>query len=178
MDSLGTELRILASLLGTPDLDAKEAVLELAAHYEWLEPAAKELEAMPLDEWQAEHKRLFISGCPTAPCPLYESAYLGGRMRNHQNHSLKSLYSRMGMMPADTPPDHLGTMLECASLINTDPEVGKTYWPELWNGHLARWVPRFCSRLKAESRIKLYRVLAERLCVLFPEVEQAVSNVA
>ncbi len=178
MHKLSTELRILASLLGAPDMDAKEAVLELAAHYSWLEPAARELEAMPLDEWQAEHNRLFVSGYPTTPCPPFESAYLSGRMHGPQEQALKDLYRRMGMMPTGAPSDYLGTMLECASLINTDPEVGKTFWPELWNSHLARWVPRFCSELKTESRIQLYRIVAKRLCVLFPEVEQALSEVA
>jgi TorA maturation chaperone TorD len=78
METLNTELRILASLLGAPDMDAKEAVQELAAHYDWLRPAADELEILPLGEWQAEHTRLFISGYPTTPCPPFESAYLSG----------------------------------------------------------------------------------------------------
>ncbi len=178
MDNLSTELRILASLLGTPDMDAKEAVQELAEHYAWLKPAARELASMPLDEWQAEHNRLFICGYPTTPCPPFESAYLSGRMHGPQEQALKDLYQRMGMMPTGAPSDYLGTMLECASLINTEPEVGKAFWPELWNNHLARWVPRFCSELKTESNMLLYCIVAERLCVLFPEVEQALSEVA
>ncbi len=88
------------------------------------------------------------------------------------------MYDRLGINYWDDAPDYLGTMLECASMLNADADVGRTCWPELWNGHLARWVPRFCSRLRTSSRLQLYRTLAERLCVLFPELEQSVAKVA
>jgi TorA maturation chaperone TorD len=178
MDNLSIELRILASLLGAPDLDAKEAVLELAAHYSWLEPAARELDALPLDEWQAEHTRLFISGYPTTPCPPFESAYLSGRLYGPQTQALRQLYRRMGMYPTGASADYLGTLLECAAHLNSEPTAGKIFWHELWDEHLARWVPRFCRELQIESRLALYRIVAERLCVLFPEVQNAMAAVA
>ena len=173
-----TDLRILASLLDAPDMDAKEAVQELAAHYEWLKPAAEELEYLPLEEWQAEHTRLFVSGNPATPCPPFESAYLSGRMKGTQVGELKELYRRMGMMPTGAPADYLGTILECAAHLKSDPELAKVYWSELWNGHLRRWVPRFCRKLQMESHIELYRLVAKRLCVLFPEVKTAMPAVA
>ena len=105
MDTLSTELRILASLLGAPDMDAKEAVQELAAHYSWLQPAADELEALPLGEWQAEHTRLFISGSPTPPCPPYESVYLSGRKHGPQEQALKDLYRRINLSASGMPAD-------------------------------------------------------------------------
>jgi len=178
MDNLSSELRILASLLGVPDPDAKEAVLELAVHYDWLQPAAQELEQLPLEEWQAEHTRLFVSGYPTTPCPPFESAYLGGRMYGPQTQVLKQLYKRMGMYPSGASADYLGTLLECAAYLNTNPAVGKVFWSELWHEHLARWVPRFCRELQLESRLMLYRSIAERLCILFPEVEHVMAAVA
>jgi TorA maturation chaperone TorD len=178
MDKLSSELRILASLLGAPDPDAKEAVLELAAHYDWLQPAARELEQLPLEEWQAEHTRLFVSGYPTTPCPPFESAYLSGRLYGPQTQALKQLYKRMGMYPSGAPADYLGTLLECAAHLNADPMLGKVFWSELWNDHLARWVPRFCRELQIESRLALYRIVAERLCELFPEVQNIIAAVA
>lgn len=178
MEKLSTELRILASLLGAPDMDAKEAVLELAGYYKWLQPAVEELESMSLEDWQAEHTRLFVSGYPTTPCPPFESAYLSGRMHGPQEQALKDLYRRMGMMSDGAPADYLGTLLECASMVNTNPEVGRDCWSELWDGHIARWVPRFCRELQSESRMALYRIVAQRLCELFPEVRQSVYAVA
>lgn len=178
MDTLSTELRILSSLLGAPDLDAKEAVQELAAHYSWLQPAADELEKLPLGEWQAEHTRLFISGYPTTPCPPFESAYLSGRMHGPQEQALKNLYRRMKLSASGAPADYLGTLLECAAHLSAEPETGRAYWSELWDGHLGRWVPRFCRELRVESKVALYRIVAERLCELFPEVQHTMSDVA
>jgi TorA maturation chaperone TorD len=178
MDTLSTELRILASLLGAPDMDAKEAVQELSAYYGWLRPAAEELDTLPLGEWQAEHTRLFISGYPTTPCPPFESAYLSGRMYGPQAQALKDLYRRLNLSASGAPADYLGTLLECAAHLSAEPETGRTYWSELWDGHLALWVPRFCRELQAESRMALYRILGRRLCELFPEVHQTLSDVA
>jgi len=178
MDTLSTELRILASLLGAPDMDAKEAVQELAAHYSWLQPAADELEALPLGEWQAEHTRLFISGSPTPPCPPYESVYLSGRKHGPQEQALKDLYRRINLSASGMPADYLGTLLECMAQLNAEPEIGKAYWSELWDGHLARWVPRFCRELGMESRLSLYRIVAKRLCELFPEVQNTMVAAA
>lgn len=170
MTDQSTDLRILASLLGTPDMDAKEAVQELAAHYAWLKPAADELETLSLDEWRAEHNRLFIGGHPNTPCPPFESAYLAGHMHGPQERELKELYQRMGMMADGAPADYIGTLLECAAHLKSNPDSAKIYWSELWDRHLARWAPRFCRELKVESNMVLYRVVAERICELFPEI--------
>jgi len=178
MDTLSTELRILASLLGAPDSDAKEAIEELAAHYEWLKPAAEELKDLSMGEWQAEHTRLFISGYPTTPCPPFESAYLSGRMHGPQEQSLRDFYRRLDLSASGVPADYLGTLLECAAHLSADPEKGRPYWSELWDGHLGRWMPRFCRELQQESRMALYRIVAERLCLLFPEVRQTLTAVA
>jgi len=172
MESLSTELRVLASLLGHPDLDTKEVVQELAAHYTWLEPAARELENLSLDTWQAEYARLFEG---ESRCPPYESVYMSGRMHGPQEAELRELYLRLGMAHNGAPEDYLGTLLECAAVVNANAEVGKDYWSELWDGHLRQWVPRFCFELRHHSRIALYRAVAERLCVLFPELQQNVA---
>jgi TorA maturation chaperone TorD len=178
METLSTELRILASLLGAPDMDAKEALEELAVHYEWLRPAAAELDGLSLEEWQAEHSRLFVKGDPCTPCPPFESAYLSGGVPGRGVRELKDLYFRLGITADGAPADYLGTILECAAHLNAEPQVGRSYWSGLWDHHLVRWVPRFCRELQRESRIVLYRTIAERLCVLFPEMQHAFSDVA
>jgi TorA maturation chaperone TorD len=82
------------------------------------------------------------------------------------------------MTPFGAPPDYLGTLLECAADLSADPETPRDLWLELWIGHLASWVPRFCRDLRAQTRIKLYRVVAERLAALFPEIRHSRYAVA
>lgn len=178
MDTQSTELNILASLLGAPDMDAKEVVRELAAHFEWLRPAVEELDHLSLEDWQAEHARLFITGYPTTPCPPFESAYLNGRMQGPSVEALRELYFHIGMAPNGAPADYLGTLLECAAILRSDPRTPRHFWFELWNNHLSRWAPRFCRDLQRHARLKLYHILAERLCVLFPEMRQGVTAFA
>jgi putative dimethyl sulfoxide reductase chaperone len=178
MENLSGELRILASLLGAPDADAREAVVELAAHYDWLRPAAQELQGLALEEWRAEYARLFASGHPSSPCPPFESAYLSRRLPEPQTQALKQLYKRMGLRTDGVQADYLGSLLECAAYLNTDPAAGKAFWGELWEGHLTCWVPRFCRELEMESRLLLYRIVARRLRELFPAVREVMSAVA
>jgi TorA maturation chaperone TorD len=178
MDKLSTELRILASLLDPPDMDAKEAVQELSEHYRWLQPVADELDKVSIQSWRAEHRRLFEDGGRVCLCPPFESAYVHGPMHRQQTQSLKQLYYRVGMSFTGTRPDYLGNLLECMAHLSANRALGKVYWSELWNRHLSRWVPRFCRTLRAESRMVLYRVIADRLCDLFPEVRHALYEVA
>ena len=61
-------LRLSALLLGLPDEHSLATLRELAAEHDWLQAAAVELEEISLQEWQAEHTRLFINGYPKTPC--------------------------------------------------------------------------------------------------------------
>ena len=74
------ELRVLSMLLGAPDGDAREAVADLARQFPWLDAATAQLRKLPLEEWQAEHTRLFVNGFPSTPCPPFESAYRDGHL--------------------------------------------------------------------------------------------------
>jgi TorA maturation chaperone TorD len=164
--------------LAPPDLDAKEAVQELAVHYAWLKPAAEELDSLGLEHWKSEHRRLLGRGSAVALCPPYESAYLRAGPHSLRIKSLKNLYRRTGMSPFGAPADYLGTLLECAADMRADATAGRDLWAELWQGHLASWVPRFCRDLRTESRMKLFRIVAERLATLFPEVRHSRYAVA
>lgn len=169
MDTLSSELNLLASLLNAPDVNTKEAVLELAAHYPWLQPAADELAKLPVDVWQAEHSRLFYGS------RRIDHSSVSGLLSQYQSNlplqTLRQLGKRMGMGLADVSLDYLGILLECTAYLYANPTVGKIFWPELWYEHFAYWIPDFCNELKCKSQLTLYRVIAERLCELFPQVQ-------
>lgn len=174
MDDLSNELNLLASLLEVPDINTKEAVLELAIHYPWLLPAVEELEKLPVDAWKAEHSRLFTnSAFNTAYAQQHNFAH---HRVVHNPHSLplqplKQLYKRMGLGFISASAYYLSILLECTSHLNANPAVGKVFWSELWHEHLSCSIPSFCSILMQESRLALYRIIAERLCVLFPKMQ-------
>jgi TorA maturation chaperone TorD len=178
MDALSNELSLLASLLSAPNLETKEAVLELAMYYPWLQPAVEELEKLPINVWQAEHDRLFADHAVTHPFMSHRMAYFSKRPHGLPLQALKHLYKRMGMGFTDVSLDYLGTLLECAAYLNSNPSLGKEFWAELWHEHLAYWIPGFCRELQHESRLALYRVVAERLCVLFPQVQHLATAAA
>jgi TorA maturation chaperone TorD len=162
------ELRAVAALLGVPDGDAREAVADLARRFPWLDPAARELQTLPLEQWQAEHTRLFVTGFPVTPCPPFESAYREGRLFGAAVDELEDFYARLGRVSIGAPADYLGTLLECAAWLEADPDSRPVYRDELWRGHLAHWLPRFCADLDRHSRLRLYRAVADWLRALSP----------
>jgi TorA maturation chaperone TorD len=115
MDIEPGHLRLLAGLLAAPQEDSLEVLRELSGEQEWLRQAVGEIEEMPLDRWQGEHTRLFISGYPKTVCPPFESAYRYGGMSGSGDEELLGIYLRMGRAPQDMPPDYLGVLLEGAA---------------------------------------------------------------
>ncbi len=161
-------LRLLGGLLASPGSDSLEVLRELAGENAWLGESLAELEDTPLEDWQAEHARLFISGHPKTACPPYESAFLGGAMFGVACDSLADLYRRAGLEAEGLPPDYLGTQLECAAwLLEQSCGHSGELLRELWRDHLAPWTPRFGATLAMESRLRLYRQLGEQLQGLF-----------
>jgi len=160
-------IRVLAALLSMPEDDALAALRDMQQTAPWLESSLPELERMPLEHWQAEHTRLFISAYPKTPCPPYESAYRQGTMGGTSASELAQLYRRAGLRADDVPADYLGTMLECASYLA---EQGiDDLLRELVDDHLAFWVPRFARDLQDQARLDLYRALGQQIQALFPE---------
>jgi TorA maturation chaperone TorD len=144
-----------------------EVLRDLARERAWLQLALTELEALPLEEWQAEHGRLFVCGHPRTVCPPFESAQLNGMMQGPAAGELAALYRRAGLEPEGAPPDYLGTMLECAAFLAEQPcGLGAELAGELWRGHLDRWLPEFGARLGAEADLMLYRLLGRRIAGL------------
>ena len=163
-------LRLFSGLLASPGGESMAVLRELADEHAWLAGAVAELEDVPLDEWQAEHTRLFVSGHPKTACPPFESATVSGSLWGTAGDKLADLYRRAGLEATDLPPDYLGTELECAAyLLEQDCSRSRDLLRELWQEHLASWVPRFHPLLQAESRLLLYRQLAQQLAGVFDD---------
>ncbi len=164
----GGRLRRLGAFLSFPGEDALEVLGEAAALEPWLVDNLPELAKVGLDEWRGEYTRLFISGYPKTLCPPFESAYRQGSMGGTAVEDLEQLYRRVGLQSADMPADFLGTMLECAAYLLERQEGGdEELWSELWDEHLARWLPGFAGDLAEHSRLGLYRGLGRELGELF-----------
>lgn len=167
MNASPETLRLLSGLLASPGGDSLAVLRELAGEHAWLGEPVAELEQSSLEEWQAEHARLFISGHPKTVCPPFESAFLGGGMFGAACDQLSDLYRRAGLQADGAPPDYLGTLLECAAYLLEQPcGHSNELLQELWSEHLAAWVPRFGSVLQQESRLLLYRQLGQQLAGL------------
>lgn len=164
-------LRVLAALLGAPAEESLAALHEAARDLAWLAPAVQELETVPLDRWQAEHTRLFISGFPKTACPPFESAYRHGSMGGESVTQLLDLYGRIGLAPDGVQADYLGVALECAAYLLESGGVESDAWRELWDEHLGRWVGNFANELVEQSHLELYRCLGRELAALFPQQE-------
>ncbi len=161
------QLRILAALLAMPEADALDALRDMRPQAPWLEFSLPELERIPLEHWQAEHTRLFISAYPKLPCPPYESAYRQGTMVGISARELADLYHRAGLQAVDVLPDYLGTLLECAAYFK---ETGRDdLLRELTEEHLALWLPRFARDLVDHAGLDFYRTLGRQIGILIPE---------
>lgn len=158
-------LRILSALLGMPTAGGLQAIEELAEMYPWLLEPARELRSLPLEQWQREHSRLFVSGAPRTPCPPFESAYRQPQVVDE----LDALYRRIGVQVADLPADYLGVMLDCAAhLLDPRRRAPFCLWQTLWDQHLTQWVPAFARDLQTHGELLLYRQMGEQLLALFP----------
>ncbi|MTW22188.1 TorD/DmsD family molecular chaperone [Allochromatium palmeri] len=178
-----SHLRRLAALLAMPEADALEALREIAEQQSWLAEPIAELESLPLEHWQAEHTRLFVSGYPKTPCPPFESAYRQGNMGGTTALDLQGLYHRAGLEAGETPPDYLGTQLEFAAyLLDAGQAEGSAdclagaLATELWDEHLSRWLPRFAQDLQAQTELVLYRRLGEQLAALCPQAPECADD--
>lgn len=160
-------LRTLAALLALPEDDALDLLRDMRSQLPWLESCLPELEQLPLEHWQAEHTRLFISAYPKVPCPPYESVYRQGIMKGVSASELADLYRRAGLRAVDVPADYLGTMLDCAAYLK---ETGMNdLFEELVEEHFMLWVPSFARDLVDHAELDFYRTLGEQIGALVPE---------
>lgn len=164
------EWRLLSGLLATPGEDALAALESLAEEAPWLAAAVDELKQLPLEEWQAEHTRLFISGHPKTPCPPFASAYREGRLEGEAAERARAFYRQLGLAADGAPADYLGTLLECAAWLREQGCEGSAALEEqLQSEHLAPWAGRFAADVQTHASLALYRALGARLERLFPQ---------
>lgn len=161
-------LRLLGTLLAMPEEGACEALREVVPQAPWLAGVLGELQSLPLERWQAEHTRLFISGYPKTLCPPFESAYRQGQMGGSVAGDLRRFYLRVGLQPDAAAPDYLGTILDCAAYLADTSRSGRepeaaALLHDLWDEHLSRWLPRFAQDLQLNARLSLYRQIGEQL---------------
>ncbi|WP_170286796.1 TorD/DmsD family molecular chaperone [Thermochromatium tepidum] len=174
-----SHLRRLALLLAMPETGALEALRELAELEPWLLEPIAELDALPLEHWQAEHTRLFVSGYPKTPCPPFESAHRQGTLGGTVLQELQGLYRRAGLDSGEVPPDYLGAQLEFAAYlldVGSAEGLADTLAAELWEAHLCRWLPRLARDLQSQARLALYRALGACLGRLCPKSEAQASE--
>jgi len=161
-------MRLLAGLLAAPGEESLAVLEALDGELRWLDQARRELAEMALDEWRAEHARLFINGFPCTPCLPFQSAHLDGLMPGPSTVAVNALYRQLGLEIEDMFPDYLGAMLECAAYL-ADASPPQEAENILWRNHLLRWLPAYAETLQAESRLALYRGLGRELAMLCRE---------
>lgn len=170
------ELELVAALLAAPAEGALEVLEEFGGDVPWLQRALGELELMPLEEWQAEHTRLFVTGYPRTPCPPFESAYRHGTMEGKAAQELTALYAEAGLgVDEGMPADFLPTTLACAGFVAQELGRDSPVWAGLWRDHLLRWVPDFARDLQNHSQLMLYRAVAGRLEALCDEAQRRLA---
>ncbi|MBF0152806.1 MAG: molecular chaperone TorD family protein [Magnetococcales bacterium] len=164
------ELTLLAGLLGQPGPDSLEAVDEMAAGLPWLQAACPQLRTTPLEEWQAEHTRLFVNGIPKTICPPFESYWRHGSLGGSCVQAIAGLYRRAGVeADPDIAPDFLGSLLDLAVHLRLQHGRLADVEQELWQEHLLVWVPQFAARLRDSSSLILYGSLGARFLDLSGE---------
>lgn len=168
MPTRGERMRLLAGMLAAPGEESLAALEAVDAGLRWLDGARGELAEMALDEWRAEHVRLFINGFPRTPCLPFQSAHLDGLMPGPSTVAVNALYRQLGLEIEDMFPDYLGAMLECAAYL-ADADPPQEAEDILWRNHLLRWLPGYAATLQSESRLVLYRGLGRELAALCRE---------
>ncbi len=169
--------------------DVKESLIELglAIPVGW-DQLIREL-ARPrqeiLAELTAEYTRLFINDYGQTPVPPYASVYLPACSQQGSQVALQvsEWYSQAGMaLPPDypEPPDSLGVELEFLIYLHQSiAEAGtghaskhlRTIKSEFCANHMAKWVPRFASRVRQAGAILYYAITVDLLSDVVTDIK-------
>ncbi len=162
------ELIVLAGLIGEPCEESLEAIQELAPQLQWLSPeAVDEIKNLPLERWQMEHTRLFVSGHPKTECAPFESVWTEGRMIGEATHKINDLYAKVQYKPdAELPADFLGSELEFLAFVLENYAEQQAFLLEILE-HLHGWIPKFAKAIRIHAELTFYRDYAKRLEALF-----------
>jgi TorA maturation chaperone TorD len=122
-------------------------------------------------ELAKEWTRLFV-GPRAAPCrPWHDTWECDGppRLRGPKHLSMVAFYRRAGLEPVNLesePADHAGLVLALFSALAERAAGGEdvsALLGELWDSHVATWLPRFAATLVAEAKVPSLKAAGELL---------------
>lgn len=161
------QLQLFATLLGTPEADSLELLHSLNAQHPWLDGVLRELDEIPLQQWQGEHTALFINGYPHTVAPPFLSALRSGQMGGADEEAMRDFYYRLGLEADEMPADYLGTLFECAAWLLQQEEKQSEDFAELWDNYLYPVLPDFANRLIEHQGLRLYQEMGRQLSNLY-----------
>jgi TorA maturation chaperone TorD len=119
------------------------------------------LAALPLDQVQGEHTRLFINAYPRVPCPPYESVYREGELLGDVADRVALEYCRWGLLSGEHV-DHAGAELEfLAFLLTLGTFESLAAADRFLKEHVLRWMPTWAEDLVLASQLGFYRAAGE-----------------
>ena len=115
-----------------------------------------------------EYERLFV-GAGQVPCPPYESFWredvpvdIRRTLMGPCTADLKRMYLELGLRVSSRAgelPDHIAIELEAMAYALSFDETGPVA-RQIFEEHLARWLPRLCRAVAHEAEQSFYRNLA------------------
>lgn len=162
------ELDLLSALLAEPCEESLATLEEIAPQLPWLSAEAlAEIRQLPLDHWQAEHTRLFVSGHPKTPCMPFESVWTEGQMMGESVLRMSQWYADAGFdVQTELPFDFLGTELQFLAFMIEHHREQEEQIADLLLA-LQAWIPKFATTVIIQTEVKLYKDWAKRLTQLF-----------
>jgi TorA maturation chaperone TorD len=118
-----------------------------------------------------EWTRLFV-GPRRAPCRPWQDTWESDgppRLMGPKHASMESFYRRAGLEPArveSEPADHAGLVLALFSALAARADAGEDVHgllEELWEAHVASWMPRLAETLVAEARVQALKAVGALL---------------
>lgn len=143
-------------------------------------------EADPV-ELAKEWTRLFV-GPRAAPCRPWQDTWESEgppRLRGPKHASMLAFYRRVGLEPVkleSEPADHAGLVLALFSRLSERAAAGEdvsALLDELWDAHVAMWLPRFAATLVGEARVPSLKAAGELLLeAVSPAIARSEGDVA
>jgi TorA maturation chaperone TorD len=166
-------LRLHGLILCMPDHESLSLLQSLSQEQSWMRAGLHELSLLPLQQWQGEYTRLFVSGFPKTAAPPFESVYRHQAMHGPVVEQLHDLYRDAGLSIGEMPADYLGTQLEFAAhLAASDHPRAADWQARLWQNHLLKWLPRFIADLSQNSQLLIYRLWGAQLALLHTHMQE------
>jgi TorA maturation chaperone TorD len=118
-----------------------------------------------------EWTRLFV-GPRRAPCRPWQDTWESDgppRLMGPKHASMEGFYRRAGLEPArveSEPADHAGLVLALFSALAARADAGEDVHgllEELWEAHVASWMPRLAETLVAEARVQALKAVGALL---------------